>query len=608
MCRRTPARFSRPCAFWFVVSTAFTLKAGLAQVEVPPDPAPVPQLAPMLGGNLPVPDQPITITWDPRFRPEQTRAALVGDYYIIEGDMIIGTVDEVRQATRNSLASRARSLLELDDLEGAIELLDLTEGQREAVAQAIRGLAEQPVEESRISAVAPVADDLTRLLGDALQFRASTPAQRPDQSQKYNLTDPAGDALDKLSDELPRQDSPTVTQRGLVAPRPPEDQQQVPILRAIAIEGFRWPGGVVPYFIDPSYEPFRASFERACDLWEIRTDAVSFRPYRTGDPDYLFVQLVSGDAGSSFVGRIPGGQFMNLLHPSVFPESHIAHELGHALGLFHEQSRPDRSSFITLIEQNIQDGWLSQFETPVQAFTTLGTGFDFFSIMLYDTRAGSLSSFNNQFPVYRIRPEWVNWYHDNFTERNGQPYRLDTSRIGLGNVRVPSRTDIQAINARYGGQLAPAMAPAEEPGTGRSLPPAPELAVAPVPGPPFPSSRPSPLPPSMPRAAAAPVAAPVAVSAVPFPSSTTIKIEISVPGAAPSIGVTTLPTVGVSQPLTNPIPFLPAGVVLPAAPPDSAEEDLPQAPTRGGAAPPHAEDAPGDEGQPGDEPQVDGSR
>ncbi len=35
----------------------------------------------------------------------------------------------------------------------------------------------------------------------------------------------------------------------------------------------------------------------------------------------------------------------------------ILHEIGHAVGLFHEQSRPDRDSFVTLHLENVNDPW-----------------------------------------------------------------------------------------------------------------------------------------------------------------------------------------------------------------------------------------------------------
>lgn len=64
---------------------------------------------------------------------------------------------------------------------------------------------------------------------------------------------------------------------------------------------------------------------------------------------------------SSFPGHQGGAQILKL--GKVFQnddhcmfEGTIQHELMHAIGFFHEQSRADRDDYVTIIEDNIQPG------------------------------------------------------------------------------------------------------------------------------------------------------------------------------------------------------------------------------------------------------------
>ena len=60
---------------------------------------------------------------------------------------------------------------------------------------------------------------------------------------------------------------------------------------------------------------------------------------------------------SSFVGRIGGKQEItvgNKKHRCKL--GNIIHEIGHAVGFFHEQSRPDRDDFVKIVKENIKEG------------------------------------------------------------------------------------------------------------------------------------------------------------------------------------------------------------------------------------------------------------
>ena len=61
------------------------------------------------------------------------------------------------------------------------------------------------------------------------------------------------------------------------------------------------------------------------------------------------------------------------------------HELGHALGFWHEQSRPDRNDYITVLKDNIASAFVSNFDRLTeQKINSLGVGYDYNSIMHYN--------------------------------------------------------------------------------------------------------------------------------------------------------------------------------------------------------------------------------
>ncbi len=116
----------------------------------------------------------------------------------------------------------------------------------------------------------------------------------------------------------------------------------------------RWPNCKVPYDID-SAMPDQARVTDAIAHWEANTrfrfvlrsaaNAAQF-------PDW--VTFRSGSGCSSTVGKAGGQQFVNL--GSGCSKGNAIHEIGHTIGLWHEQSREDRDSFVTIHWDKIQAG------------------------------------------------------------------------------------------------------------------------------------------------------------------------------------------------------------------------------------------------------------
>lgn len=111
----------------------------------------------------------------------------------------------------------------------------------------------------------------------------------------------------------------------------------------------------------------------------------------TGNPslgvNYNYITFYSSNVNNSQIGSVGGQQIINLVS---FNSKTIMHEILHALGLFHEQSRPDRDAYIDVNVANIANENRHNFDRVTQNYLTLGA-FDFNSIMLYDSYAFSIN-------------------------------------------------------------------------------------------------------------------------------------------------------------------------------------------------------------------------
>ncbi|MFF2372369.1 M12 family metallopeptidase [Agromyces sp. NPDC058110] len=155
------------------------------------------------------------------------------------------------------------------------------------------------------------------------------------------------------------------------------------VMRSVGISGdqFRWPNGRVPYEIDPNL-PNPSRVTNAIAHWQSKTP-LQIVP-RAGEAD--FVRFVDGGGCSSSVGRRGGQQ--NIVLGSGCGVGNTIHELGHAIGLWHEQSREDRNSFVQIHFENIEAGKEPNFNQQINDGTDLGA-YDFGSIMHYGPTAFS---------------------------------------------------------------------------------------------------------------------------------------------------------------------------------------------------------------------------
>ncbi|XP_044270605.1 hatching enzyme 1.2-like isoform X1 [Tribolium madens] len=151
-----------------------------------------------------------------------------------------------------------------------------------------------------------------------------------------------------------------------------------------------WVNGTVPYVISPIYEPSdQVTILKAIHILNFMT-CIRFVPWDGKAKDYLLIWPIKYPKGCwSFVGRFGGAQIVSLQPPDATSpnclgtEGRAVHELMHALGVFHEQSRWDRDKFVKIHMDNIIPQYKTNFDKQSLENTTYSFEYDYDSIMHY---------------------------------------------------------------------------------------------------------------------------------------------------------------------------------------------------------------------------------
>ncbi|CAH1782200.1 unnamed protein product, partial [Owenia fusiformis] len=151
----------------------------------------------------------------------------------------------------------------------------------------------------------------------------------------------------------------------------------------------------ISYFIDSSISPNskKEMIRDSLDHWEEKTCA-SFREVSmTTSPGITFT---SKTGCVSSVGMVldNDGNEISLENGRCNQMGVIVHEVGHALGFYHTQTRPDRDSYVILYNNNIQT---SKFEANYAKdtwdnFILYNLEYDYASVMHYSPQTFSITS------------------------------------------------------------------------------------------------------------------------------------------------------------------------------------------------------------------------
>lgn len=199
----------------------------------------------------------------------------------------------------------------------------------------------------------------------------------------------------------------------------------VPQSVGVAYGPYLWPitGGVaqIPYIVTAAATQLNNAISAFNTTF---SGIIQFVP-RTTQADYVNFDFdpsnQSGQCESS-VGHVGGEQFVQ--GSGSCSLGTLLHEMGHVVGLYHEMSRPDRNTYLTVNLANVIKGSEDNFTQLSDNFQDLGP-FDYGSVMMYIPFAFS---------------------------RNGGPV-LETIPAGmpLSNLSGYTAADIDGVKRLYGG-------------------------------------------------------------------------------------------------------------------------------------------------------------
>ena len=164
---------------------------------------------------------------------------------------------------------------------------------------------------------------------------------------------------------------------------------------------------------------------------------IQFVP-RGSQTDYVVFDFDSGNLSGqceSNVGRIGGPQ--SVTGSGSCSTGTLLHEMGHVLGLYHEMSRPDRDSYITINTGNVIKGSEDNFSILTDDAQMLGL-FDYASVMQYIPYA--------------------------FSRNGGAVLESIPPGIALSSLNGYSAGDIDAVERLYGAAPASVTVTSNPPG------------------------------------------------------------------------------------------------------------------------------------------------